>query len=198
MANTTNTQTNNRVFQIVERSAFSLAPSGTFAAALVSLAFLGEHTRTVKNGETEETKVLEYVGLGWEILDKNSGEVHTVVEECSLSYNPDSKLYSRILSLNAGKPLAEGQELRVLLGKSAKVEIIHRLADSKDGGKRMYANVNAVVELTPNMQPHALTASPIYYDVLAHDGAAFEKLNRKHQNIISKRNGSEPAMKAAA
>ncbi len=191
-------KTNNRVFQIVERSAFSLAPSGTFAAALVSLAFLGEHTRTVKNGDTEETKVLEYVGLGWEILDKNSGEVHTVVEECSLSYNPDSKLYSRILSLNAGKPLVEGQELRVLLGKSAKVEIIHRLADSKDGGKRMYANVHTVVELTPNMQPHTLTTAPIYYDVLAHDGAAFEKLNRKHQNIISKRNGSEPAMKAAA
>ena len=198
MANTTNTQTNNRVFQIVERSAFSLAPSGAFAGVLVSLAFLGEHTRTVKNGETEETKVLEYVGLGWEILDKNSGEVHTVVEECSLSYNPDSKLYSRILSLNAGKPLAEGQELRVLLGKSAKVEIIHRLSDSKDGGKRMYANINAVSALQGNMSAHPTDTKPTYYDVLQHDAEAFERLNKKHRNIISKRNGGDADMKAAA
>ena len=94
------TKTNSRVFQIVERSAFSLAPSGAFAGVLVSLAFLGEHTRTVKNGETEETKVLEYVGLGWEILDKNSGEVHTVVEECSLSYNPDSKMFPALVGMN--------------------------------------------------------------------------------------------------
>ena len=191
-------KTNNRVFQIVERSAFSLAPSGTFAAALVSLAFLGEHTRTVKNGETEETKVLEYVGLGWEILDKNSGEVHTVVEECSLSYNPDSKLYSRILAINGGQPLKAGESLQVLLGKSAKVEIIHRLSDSKDGGKRMYANINAVSQLTGGMAAHSATTKPTYYDVLAHDTEAFTRLNRKHQNIISKRNGGDADLKAAA
>ena len=192
-------KTNNRVFQIVERSAFSLAPSGTFAAALVSLAFLGEHTRTVKQSDgTDETKVLEYVGLGWEILDKNSGEVHTVVEECSLSYNPDSKLYSRILAINGGQPLKAGESLQVLLGKSAKVEIIHRLSDSKDGGKRMYANINAVSQLTGGMAAHSATTKPTYYDVLAHDTEAFTRLNRKHQNIISKRNGGDAETKAAA
>lgn len=195
MANTTNTQTNttvnNRVFQIVERSAFSLAPSGNFAAALVSLAFLGEHQRTVKQSDgTEETKTLEYVGLTYEILDKNSGEVHLVMEECSLSYNPDSKLYSRIIALNGGKPLEAGQDLRVLLGKSAKVEIIHKLSEGANGVKRMYANVSTAVELPSTMQAHPVSAKPVYYDVLKPDAEAFSQLNRKHQNIISRALGA--------
>ena len=127
MTTQANTQTNNRVFHVVDRSAFSLAPAGSFSAALCSLAFLGEHTRTIKKGDTEETKTLEYVGLGYEILDKNSGEVFTVVEECTLSYNPDSKLHSRITALNGGEPLKEGQGLDVLLGKPVKITIVHRL-----------------------------------------------------------------------
>ena len=184
MTTQANTQTNNRVFHVVDRSAFSLAPAGSFSAALCSLAFLGEHTRTIKKGDTEETKTLEYVGLGYEILDKNSGEVFTVVEECTLSYNPDSKLYSRILALNAGEPLAEGQDLRVLLGKPAKITIVHRLGDTKEGGKRLYANVSGVDILPKNMTAHTLSGQPIYYDVLQPNSAMLEKLNRKHQAII--------------
>lgn len=176
--------TNNRVFHVVDRSAFSLAPAGSFSAALCSLAFLGEHTRTIKKGDTEETKTLEYVGLGYEILDKNSGEVFTVVEEATLSYNPDSKLYSRILALNNGEPLQEGQSLNVLLGKPVKLTVQHRIGDSKDGGKRLYANVAAVDALPKTMQPHQLGGKPIYYDVLQPNSAMLEKLNRKHQAII--------------
>ena len=182
---TPNTPTNNRVFHVVDRSAFSLAPAGSFSAALCSLAFLGEHTRTIKKGDgTEETKTLEYVGLGYEILDKNSGEVFTVVEECTLSYNPDSKLYSRILALNNGEPLKEGQGLDVLLGKPVKITIVHRLGDTKEGGKRLYANVSMVEVLPKTMQPHSLGGQPIYYDVLQPNGQMLEKLNRKHQAII--------------
>ena len=198
-------QTNNRVFHVVDRSAFSLAPAGSFSAALCSLAFLGEVTRTIqqKDGSTE-TKTLEYVGLGYEILDKNSGEVFTVVEECTLSYNPDSKLYSRILALNNGEPLAEGQDLRVLLGKPAKITIVHRLGDTKEGGKRLYANVSMVEILPKTMQPHQLGGQPIYYDVLQPNSGLLEKLNRKHQAIIKgdadKTKGvtNQPNMAAAA
>ena len=202
---TPNAQTNNRVFHVVDRSAFSLAPAGSFSAALCSLAFLGEVTRTIqqKDGSTE-TKTLEYVGLGYEILDKNSGEVFTVVEECTLSYNPDSKLYSRILALNNGEPLAEGQDLRVLLGKPAKITIVHRLGDTKEGGKRLYANVSGVDILPKNMTAHTLSGQPIYYDVLQPNSAMLEKLNRKHQAIIKgdsdKTKGvtNQPSMSAAA
>lgn len=185
MTTQANTQTNNRVFHVVDRSAFSLAPAGSFSAALCSLAFLGEHTRTIKHKDgTEETKTLEYVGLGYEILDKNSGEIFTVVEECTLSYNPDSKLYSRISALNTGEPLKEGQDLRVLLGKPAKITIVHRLGDTKEGGKRLYANVSMVEVLPKTMQPHQLGGQPLYYDVLQPNSAMLEKLNRKHQAII--------------
>ena len=202
---TPNAQTNNRVFHVVDRSAFSLAPDGSFSAALCSLAFLGEVTRTIqqKDGSTE-TKTLEYVGLGYEILDKNSGEVFTVVEECTLSYNPDSKLYSRILALNAGESLAEGQDLRVLLGKPAKITIVHRLGDTKEGGKRLYANVSGVDILPKNMTAHTLSGQPIYYDVLQPNSGLLEKLNRKHQAIIKgdadKTKGvtSQPNVAAAA
>ena len=182
---TPNTQINNRVFHVVDRSAFSLAPAGSFSAALCSLAFLGEVTRTIqqKDGSTE-TKTLEYVGLGYEILDKNSGEVFTVVEECTLSYNPDSKLYSRIFALNNGSPLQEGQSLNVLLGKPVKITVQHRIGDTKEGGKRLYANVAAVDALPKTMQPHQLGGQPIYYDVLQPNGQMLEKLNRKHQAII--------------
>ena len=179
-----NAQTNNRVFHVVDRSAFSLAPAGSFSAALCSLAFLGEHTRTIKKGDTEETKTLEYVGLGYEILDKNSGEVFTVVEECTLSYNPDSKLHSRITALNGGEPLKEGQGLDVLLGKPVKITIVHRLGDTKEGGKRLYANVSMVEVLPKTMHPHQLGGQPLYYDVLQPNSAMLEKLNRKHQAII--------------
>ena len=202
---TPNTPTNNRVFHVVDRSAFSLAPAGSFSAALCSLVFLGEHTRTIKKGDgTEETKTLEYVGLGYEILDKNSGEVFTVVEECTLSYNPDSKLYSRILALNNGEPLKEGQGLDVLLGKPVKITIVHRLGDTKEGGKRLYANVSMVEVLPKTMQPHSLGGAPIYYDVLQPNSAMLEKLNRKHQAIIKgdadKTKGvtNQPNMAAAA
>ena len=200
---TPNTPTNNRVFHVVDRSAFSLAPAGSFSAALCSLAFLGEHTRTIKKGDgTEETKTLEYVGLGYEILDKNSGEVFTVVEECTLSYNPDSKLYSRILALNNGEPLKEGQGLDVLLGKPVKITIVHRLGDTKEGGKRLYANVSMVEVLPKTMQPHSLGGQPIYYDVLQPNGQMLEKLNRKHQAIIKgdadKTKGVNDAVAAAA
>lgn len=187
---TTQTTTNNRVFHTVAKSAFSMCPSGTFAANLVSLAFLGEHTRSVKDNGQDVTKTFEYVGLGFEILDKNSGEVHVVVEECTLSYNPDSKLYSRIIALNGGQPLTEGQDLKVLLGKAAKIEIMHRLGKGKDGNNRLFANITAVSALAPNQQTHQSTAKPVYYDVLAHDAEAFSRLNKKHQAIISKRNGS--------
>ena len=200
---TPNTPTNNRVFHVVDRSAFSLAPAGSFSAALCSLVFLGEHTRTIKKGDgTEETKTLEYVGLGYEILDKNSGEVFTVVEECTLSYNPDSKLYSRILALNNGEPLKEGQGLDVLLGKPVKITIVHRLGDTKEGGKRLYANVSMVEVLPKTMQPHSLGGQPIYYDVLQPNGQMLEKLNRKHQAIIKgdadKTKGVNDAVAAAA
>ena len=165
MANQTD-KINNRVFHIVERSAFTLAPSGAFAATLVSLAFLGEHTRTLKQADgSEESKTLEYVGLGYELTDLNSGEVHLVVEECSLSYNPDSKLYSRIVALNGGQALKEGDSLQTLLGKSARIEIIHKLGDTKEGGKRLYANINNVSALPSTMEAQPLASAPIYYDV---------------------------------
>ena len=189
---------NNRVFHIVERSAFTLAPSGAFAATLASLAFLGEHTRTMKQADgSEESKTLEYVGLGYELLDKNSGEVHLVVEECSLSYNPDSKLYGRIVALNGGQALKEGDSLQGLLGKSARIEIIHKLGDTKEGGKRLYANINNVSALPSTMEASKLTSSPIYYDVLSPDNAAYERLNRKHKAIIQRSNGLQSPAQAA-
>ena len=189
---------NNRVFHIVERSAFTLAPSGAFAATLASLAFLGEHTRTLKQADgSEEAKTLEYVGLGYELLDKNSGEVHLVVEECSLSYNPDSKLYGRIVALNGGTALKEGDSLQTLLGKSARIEIIQKLGDTKEGGKRLYANINNVSALPSTMEASKLTSSPIYYDVLSPDNAAYERLNRKHKAIIQRSNGLQSPAQAA-
>lgn len=199
---TPNTQTNNRVFHVVDRSAFLLAPAGSFSAALYSLAFLGEYTRTIKKGDTTETKTLEYVGLSYEILDRNSGEIFTVAEEATLSYNPDSKLYSRILALNNGEPLKEGQGLDVLLGKPVKITIVHRLGDTKEGGKRLYANVSMVEVLPKTMQPHSLGGQPIYYDVLQPNSAMLEKLSRKHQAIIKgdadKTKGVNDAVAAAA
>ena len=205
MTTQANTQTNNRVFHVVDRSAFSLAPAGSFSAALCSLAFLGEVTRTIQQKDgSAETKTLEYVGLAYEILDKNSGEIFTVVEEATLSYNPDSKLYSRIMALNGGEPLKEGQGLDVLLGKPVKITIVHRLGDTREGGKRLYANVSMVEVLPKTMQPHQLGGQPIYYDVLQPNSAMLEKLNRKHQAIIKgdadKTKGvtNQPNMSAAA
>ena len=165
---TPNTQTTNRVFHVVDRSAFSLAPAGVFSAALCSLVFLGEITRTIrqKNG-TEETKTLEYVGLAYELTDKNSGEIVQVVEEATLSYNPDSKLYSRILALNGGKPLTEGQGLEVLLSKPVKITIQHRIGKTKEGNDRLYANVAAVDALSEGMNPHQLGGQPIYYYLIS-------------------------------
>ena len=189
---------NNRVFHIVERSAFTLAPSGAFAATLVSLAFLGEHTRTMKQADgSEESKTLEYVGLGYELTDLNSGEVHLVVEECSLSYNPDSKLYSRIIALNGGAALKEGDSLQSLLGKSARIEIIHKLGDTKEGGKRLYANINGVSVLPAGMKVQPIAGESIYYDVLSPDNAAYERLNRKHKAIIQRSNGLQSPAQAA-
>ena len=189
---------NNRVFHIVERSAFTLAPSGAFAATLASLAFLGEHTRTMKQADgSEESKTLEYVGLGYELLDLNSGEVHLVVEECSLSYNPDSKLYSRIIALNGGIALKEGDSLQSLLGKSARIEIIHKLGETQQGGKRLYANINGVSVLPTGTKVQPITGEPIYYDVLTPDNAAYERLNRKHKAIIQRSNGVQSPAQAA-
>ena len=187
-----NTQTtNNRVFHTVAKSAFSMCPSGTFAATLVSLAFLGEHSRVVKdNTGAEVSKTFEYVGLGFEILDKNTGELHTVVEECTLSLNPSSKFYSRIKALGGGKPITDGQSFDVLLGKFARVEITHRLGKGKDGSNRLFANITAVSPLEPNQYPESSTTKPVYYDVLTHDAEAFARLNKKHQTIVTKRNGS--------
>ena len=197
MANQTD-KINNRVFHIVERSAFTLAPSGAFAATLVSLAFLGEHTRTMKQADgSEESKTLEYVGLGYELTDLNSGEVHLVVEECSLSYNPDSKLYSRIIALNGGAALKEGDSLQSLLGKSARIEIIHKLGETQQGGKRLYANINGVSVLPTGMKVQPITGEPIYYDVLTPDNAAYERLNRKHKAIIQRSNGVQSPAQVA-
>ena len=94
--------------------------------------------------------------------------------------------------------------MRVLLGKPAKITIVHRLGDTKEGGKRLYANVSMVEVLPKTMQPHSLGGAPIYYDVLQPNSAMLEKLNRKHQAIIKgdadKTKGvtNQPNMAAAA
>ena len=196
MANTTNTQTNNRVFRIVER--FGIAPAGVFSATLSSFAFLGEHTRKIKKDDKEEERTCEYVGLEYEFLDKNTGEVHKVMTECTLSCSPDSNFYEHIIALNDGKPLEEGQAFDVLLGKSARIEIIHRKTKADSGVEREYANIKAVHVLTDKVNAHKLIEKPVFYDVLKPSPDAFSKLNRKHQFIIGKRNGGDAEMQAAA
>jgi hypothetical protein len=178
-----------RTFKIVERSAISLPPVGKFAARLISIAFLGEHQRTFKrdNGK-EESRVLEYVGLAYELTDKNTGEVHLATTECTLSYNPDSRLYGHLLALNNGKPLAEGANLSELLGKPASIEITHRQREMDNGGgSRLYANIVSVSPLSSGMNADQLNGDTVFYDVLAHNDSMFQKLNRKHQWIIEHR-----------
>ena len=200
MANTTNTQTNttvnNRVFRIVER--IGIPPAGTFSATLSGFAFLGEHTRKIKNDDKEEERTNEFVGLEYEFVDKNSGEIHKVMTECTLSCNPDSNFYEHILALNGGKPLEEGQAFDVLLGKSARIEIVHRKTTATNGVSREYANIKAVHVLADKAGSHQLSGKPVFYDVLTPNADAFNQLNRKHQFIIGKRNGATPDTAQAA
>jgi hypothetical protein len=188
-----------RTFKIVERSVISLPLVGKFAARLISIAFLGEHQRTFKrdNGQ-EESRVLEYVGLAYELTDKNTGEVHLAPTECTLSYNPDSRLYGHLLALNNGKPLSEGANLSELLGKPAYIEITHRQRETDNGGSRLYANIVSVSPLGSGMNADQLNGETVFYDVLTHNDAMFQKLNRKHQWIIEHRmTDSAPQQQAA-
>lgn len=84
-----------------------------------------------------------------------------------------------------------------LLGKSARIEIIHKLGETQQGGKRLYANINGVSVLPSTMKAPTLTSSFFITAVLTPDNAAYERLNRKHKAIIQRSNGVQAPAQAA-
>jgi hypothetical protein len=94
---------------------------------------------------------------------------------------PDSRLHDHIQALTGDKGLKEGAQLRDLVGKNAKITIIHR--PNADGDKT-YANISKVGVVDSRSGIQSVEKERLFYfDILA-DMRKIESLNTKHKWLI--------------
>ena len=170
-----------RSFRVVERKDFSIAPAGVFNATLRSLAFIGKYTREFTKNNKTTSKDYEMVGLAYVFTDMNTGQQAEIFAECVLSYVPDSRLDDHINALTGTAGLKEGDALKNLIGKNAKITIIHR--PSADGDKT-YANIDRVDVVDKNAKIQPVAKEHLFYFDIVTDMAKIEDLNSKHQWLI--------------
>ena len=175
-----------RTFNKTEDSGdFILAPEGTTAAVLIGLAFLGRHEATWQG----ETRDRELVGLCWELGEPGpDGRALSVTEVLTASLHEKAKFFSRVLAMCGGREPPPGFNLAELLGRGAIVTIQHAVK-----GDRTFANVVAVGPL-----PRGMTAPPpsvglTFYDIEAHDPAAYAALPTRFRKLADTAMAATPA-----
>lgn len=170
-----------RTFRIVERKDFSIAPAGVFNATLISLAFIGNYTREFTKNNKVTSRKYEMVGLTYVFIDLNTGQMAEIFSECILSYVPDSRLHGHINALTGNDGLREGAGLKELIGKTAKITIIHR--PNADGDKT-YANISKVDVVDKKLSIEKVEKARFFYFDILGDMGKIESLNNKHRWLI--------------
>ena len=182
-----------RTFQKPSEDAgdFILAPAGVTAATLITLSYLGKHESTWQ-GQVRER---ELVGLSWELAERGpDGRGLSVTETLTASLHPKAVFYSRVLALTGGQEPPPGFNLAELLGRSAIVTIQHAVR-----GDRTYANVGAVGPLPRGMSAPPPTVGLTFYDIEAHDPAAYAALPARFRKLadIAMATGGQASAPAA-
>lgn len=173
--------------KIQKKGDFELAPAGTFAARITTVADLGVQ-RSDWQGEAREAHKL---GLTFELSTKRgaSGQRLAVFDRVTASLHELSRLY-QIAQAALGVEPGEGLDPAYLLGKPVLVTLVHRAA-----GTRTFANVAGVTAIPEGMAVPATDTPLLYFDLDAPDPAVFAKLPALFRKLIEGRvrTPAEPA-----
>ena len=171
---------NSRSFKIVEKKNFNIPPAGTFNATVRSIAFIGTYTRSfTKSGKTT-SKDYEMVGFTFNFIDLNTSSQDEIYTECVLSYVDDSRLRQYIEALGG---LSEGADIKSLVGKSAKITIVHSSSDAS-GESKTYANISLIEPVDSGGELPAISPDHLFYFDILSDMSKIEDLNSKHKWLI--------------
>lgn len=165
--------------KIQKNSDFELAPAGTFAARITTVADLGVQ-RTEWQGEAREGHKL---GVTFELSSRRGkdGQRLAVFDRVTASLHELSRLY-QIAQAALGAEPGEGLDPQELLGKPVLVSLVHRAA-----GTRTFANVQGVTAIPEGMTVPGTDTPLLYFDLDAPDPAVFAKLPALFRKLIEGR-----------
>lgn len=163
----------------ITKSDFELAPAGTHAARITTLADLGTQRSEWQGAEREAHKL----GVTFELAHKRgkNGQRLAVFDRVTLSLHEQSRLYQITQAALGGEP---GEELdpAALLGKPVLVTLVHRAA-----GTRTFANVQSVTAIPEGMEVPATETPLLLFDLDTPDPAVFAKLPALFKKLIEGR-----------
>lgn len=152
-------------------TSFELPKEGTVQAVLAEVRDLGL-IDTIYNGKAKKThKVL----FRWQLSELDEeGQPKRVYERFTLSLHEKAGLRKRIKQMFSKEPPAS-LDLETLVGTNVNLVIVH--APSKDGSKT-YANIAAVLKLTPGAKKLTIVDIPKKDDI----AAAVRQSEREEEN----------------
>lgn len=163
----------------IKKSDFELAPAGTFAARITTIADLGIQ-RTDWQGSQREAHKL---GVTFELASKRgkNGQRLAVFDRVTLSLHEQARLFQIAQAALGAEP---GEELDPadLLGKAVLVTLVHRAA-----GTRTYANVAGVAAVPEEMTVPDTDTALLLFDLDAPDPATFARLPALFKKLIEER-----------
>lgn len=163
----------------IKKSDFELAPAGTFAARITTLADLGTQRSEWQGAEREAHKL----GVTFELAHKRgkNGQRLAVFDRVTLSLHEQSRLF-QIAQAALGAEPSEELDPADLLGKAVLVTLVHRTA-----GTRTFANVAGAAAVPEEMTVPGTDTDLLLFDLDAPDPATFAKLPALFKKLIEER-----------
>ncbi len=164
---------------ITKSGDFELAPAGTFAARITTLADLGIQRLEWQGAVRQAHKV----GITFELASKRgkNGQRLAVFDRVTVSLHEKSRLF-QIAQAALGVEPGEELDPADLLGKAVLVTLVHRVA-----GTRTYANVAGVAAVPEEMTVPDTDTALLLFDLDAPDPAVFAKLPALFRKLIEER-----------
>lgn len=165
--------------KIQKKADFELAPAGTFAARITTVADLG----TQKSDWQGEVREAHKLGITFELSSRRGkdGQRLAVFDRVTASLHELSRLYQIAQAVLGAEP-GEGLDPATLLGKAVLVTLVHRAA-----GTRTFANVQAVTAIPEGMTVPTTDTPLLFFDLDAPDPAVFAKLPALFRGLIEGR-----------
>ena len=164
--------------KIYKQGDFELAPPGTHAARITTLADLGTQRTEWQGVEREAHKL----GVTFELSSRRGkdGQRLAVFDRITVSLHEKARLYEIATAALGGVP--EQLDPADLLGKPVLVTLVHRAA-----GTRTFANVAGVTAIPEGMVVPDTDTPCLYFDLDAPDPAVFAKLPALFRKLIEGR-----------
>ena len=165
--------------KISKQADFELAPVGTHAARITTLADLGTQRTEWQGAEREAHKL----GVTFELSSRRGkdGQRLAVFDRITVSLHEKARLYEIALAALGGE-VPEQLDPKDLLGKPVLVTLVHRAA-----GTKTFANVAGVTAIPEGMAVPATDTPLLYFDLDAPDPAVFAKLPALFRKLIEGR-----------